>query len=148
LPELRQLKQRIGLRSRIPPLTPAQVHDYIRTRLRVAGAHDLALFTQQAVARIAEYSGGIPRVVNMLCDHCLLFSYADQVRRIDRGIVEEAIDYLNDGERPGRKARRGLGSWRMTPLRWTVLAASAAAAGLAILTVADPDVLRRTLEVG
>ena len=48
LPELRQLKQRIGLRCRIPPLKPEQVRDYVRTRLRVAGAHDLGLFSQEA----------------------------------------------------------------------------------------------------
>jgi general secretion pathway protein A len=148
LPELRQLKQRIGLRSRIPPLTPGQVRDYIRTRLRVAGAHDLGLFTQDAIARIAEYSGGIPRVVNMVSDHCLLFAYADQIRRVDRNIVEEAIGYLDEGERPRINARRSRRNWNMTPLRWTMLAASAAAAGLAMLSVADPDILRRSLEVG
>ena len=106
LPELRQLKQRIGLRCRIPPLEPEQVRDYIRTRLRVAGAHDLGLFSQEAIARIAEYSGGIPRLVNTVCDHCLLFAYADQVRRISRAIVEEAIKYLDDGEQPRRTSGR------------------------------------------
>ena len=53
LPEIRQLKQRIGMRCRIPPLTPEQVSAYIRTRLRAAGAQDLGLFSPEAVARIA-----------------------------------------------------------------------------------------------
>jgi general secretion pathway protein A len=134
LPELRQLKQRIGLRCRISPLKPEQVRDYVRTRLRVAGAHDLGIFSPEAIERIAEYTGGIPRLVNTVCDHCLLFAYADQVRRIGRAIVEEAINYLDDGEQPRRTSGRLLRGWRMTPTRWTVLAASTAAAGLAVLT--------------
>ena len=144
LPELRQLKQRVGLRCHIPPLPPEEVRDYIRTRLRVARAHDLGLFSREAIARIAEYSGGIPRLVNTLCDHCLLFAYADQVRRIDRDIAEEAIRYLDDGERPRSTARGLLHRWRMTPLRWTSLAASAlAAAGLAT----HPDVVWRMIDL-
>jgi general secretion pathway protein A len=132
LPQLRQLKQRIALRSHIPPLPREQVPDYIRTRLRVAGARDLGLFTREAMARIAQYSGGIPRLVNTVCDHCLLFAYADQVRRIGRDIVEQAIGYLEDGERPRSRGRGLLPRWPMTPLRWTSLAASAVAvAGLA-----------------
>lgn len=138
LPELRQLKQRIGLRCRILPLEPEQVRDYIRTRLRVAGAHDLSLFSQDAVGRIADYSGGIPRLVNTVCDHCLLFAYADQVRRISPGIVEEAIQYLEDGEAPRQTAARKPRGWHMTPVRWTALAA--AAVGLLALTAAHPAV--------
>ncbi len=60
LPELRQLKQRIGLRCTIPPLRLEETHDYIRRRLRIAGGQDLNLFGERAVGRIAEYSRGIP----------------------------------------------------------------------------------------
>jgi general secretion pathway protein A len=144
LPELRQLKQRIGLRCSIPALPLEQVGDYIKTRLRIAGAHDLGLFSLEAVTRIAEWSGGIPRLINIVCDHCLLFAYADQVRRIGRDIVEDAITYMQDGERR-RSTRRGLlRRWRMTPFRWTSLAAVAvAAAGLA----ARPDTLSRAFDL-
>lgn len=108
LPELRQLKQRIGLRCRIQPLTAGETGDYIRHRLDVAkdpisivaALIHSELFTRAAVARICEYSQGIPRVVNVLCDHCLLIGYADQMRRIGPSIVEEAIEYLEEGERP------------------------------------------------
>jgi general secretion pathway protein A len=127
-PELRQLKQRISLRCRLLPLTPAQVGDYIRTRLRIAGASDLGLFSDLAVARIAEYSGGIPRLINMLCDHCLLIGYADQIRRIDPKIVDEAIEYLEQGGRrrwsPRRPWRR-LHTWGRTLVRWALPAAGA-----------------------
>ena len=144
LPQLRQLKQRIGLRCQIPPLTAGQVRDYIFSRLRVAGAQDLALFSPGAIVRIAQYSGGIPRIVNTVCDHCLLFAYADQVRRIGRTTVEEAIHYLDDGEeRPRRKAWSTL---RMTPLRWGLLAAAVGAAGLSVLTATD--LARRAIEIG
>ena len=148
LPELRQLKQRIGMRCRIPPLKPEQIRDYVRTRLRVAGTHDLGLFSSDAIARIAQYSAGIPRVVNTVCDHCLLFAYADQVRRIGRDTVEEAIQYLDDGEQDRPKRRRALRGRRMTPLRWALLAASATAAGLATLTVTHPDMAWRALDLG
>ena len=100
LPELRQLKQRVGLRCQIPPLTLEETRAYIRTRLRIAGAKDLGLFSDEAVVRLSAYSGGIPRVINTVCDHCLLFGYADQKRRISRQIVNQAIEYLEAGTRP------------------------------------------------
>ena len=137
-PELRQLKQRISLRCRILPLTPAQVRDYIRTRLRVAGASDLGLFSDLAVARIAEHSGGIPRLINTLCDHCLLIGYADQIRRIDPKIVDEAIEYLEQGDQR-RSPRR---PWRRTLVRWGLPAAGAVLlAGAVALTAAHRDEL-------
>src|SRR5215813_1050833 len=103
LPELRQLKQRVGLRCHIPPLTLEETRAYIRTRLRVAGARDLGLFTDAAVDRISAYAGGIPRLVNTVCDHCLLFGYAKQNRAINRHIVDRAIEYLEEGTRPQRE---------------------------------------------
>src|SRR5215470_1731245 len=78
LPQLRQLKQRVGLRCRITPLGPDDIGQYVRTRLRVAGARDLGIFSERAILKIAEYSGGIPRLVNIVCDHALLIGYAEQ----------------------------------------------------------------------
>ena len=105
---LRQLRQRIGLRCNIPALSEEETRDYIRTRLRIAGARDLRIFTDAAVRRIAQYAGGIPRMINILCDHCLITGYARQKRRIEKDIVEEAIHYLDEGERPSfsRRFRR------------------------------------------
>jgi len=144
LPQLRQLKQRIALRCHIPPLSPEQVPDYIRTRLRIAGTQDLGLFTHEAIARIAGYSGGIPRLISTVCDHCLLFAYADQVRRIGRDLVEEAVRYLEDVDGSQSTGRGLLRRRRMTPLRWISLAASAlAVAGL----VARPGMVWRALDL-
>ena len=106
LPGLRQLKQRIGLRTSLPLLTAQDTAEYMRTRLRVAGARDLDLFSAGAVATITRYAGGIPRLVNTVSDHCLLIAYADQVRRISREVAEEAIAYLEEGERPRQTKRR------------------------------------------
>jgi general secretion pathway protein A len=97
LRELRQLKQRVALQCRIDPLGSQEVRDYIRTRLRVAGARIPDLFADDAVGHLVEHAGGIPRVVNVLADHCLLIGYADQQRRIDRRIVEQAIAYVDGG---------------------------------------------------
>jgi general secretion pathway protein A len=109
LPELRQLKQRIALRCEIPRLTSKETRDYVRTRLRVAGAADLGLFTEAALARIAGFAQGIPRLVNIVCDHCLMIGYADQRRRIDRDIVDEAIAYLEDRPRGLQRVRAPFG---------------------------------------
>ena len=118
LPELRQLKQRIALRCQIPALTLEETRSYIRTRLRIAGARDLGLFVDSAVDRIAAYSSGIPRLINTLCDHCLLFGYADQKRRIDRHVVNQAIKYLEDGTRPPHRIKGVGGNWSWRAVRW------------------------------
>ncbi len=131
LPELRQLKQRIGLRCSIRPLTAEETAEYIRTRLRIAGTHDLRLFEERAVQRIAQYAGGIPRVINMVCDHCLVSGYALRKRRIDRDIVDRAIDYLEEGERPATVVPSTRSVWR-----WLIGTMAASTAGAALfLTV-------------
>jgi type II secretory pathway predicted ATPase ExeA len=96
LPQLRQLRQRVSIRCRIGPLTRQETGLYIRSRLRVAGAQDAQLFSDRALKRIAAASGGVPRLVNRMCDHCLLIGYAEQHRRIDERIVEQAIVYANE----------------------------------------------------
>jgi general secretion pathway protein A len=106
LPSLRQLRQRVELFCTTPPLSREQTSEYIRARLRIAGARDPGLFTDRAIARIAKHAGGIPRLINIVCDHSLVIGYADQRRRIDADIVRQAIAYLNAGTRPARVARR------------------------------------------
>jgi general secretion pathway protein A len=145
-PDLRQLKQRIGLRCTIRPLSPEETRDYIRNRLRVAGAADTRLFTDAAVERIAEYTGGTPRLINVVCDHCLVMGYAEQTRRVERDRVEQAIAYLDEGAAPTRRVR---GAARPTgPLRWAVggLGAAVAAMGLLFITsTRDAEVMLTSL---
>ena len=105
LPELRQLKQRISLRCVIRPLTAEETRDYIQHRLKIAGGRRSDIFNDGAVNRITRYSGGIPRLVNIVCDHALLFGYAEQKRRIDEETIEQVIAYIEQGERPQKRPK-------------------------------------------
>jgi general secretion pathway protein A len=150
LPELRQLKQRVGLRCQIPPLTPDETAQYIRSRLRIAGASDNRIFGDSAIERITQYACGIPRVINTLGDHCLLFGYADQQRRIDRAAVDQAIEYMEEGM-PTRRRVRSLGGRRRSRSGWiratSVLALAAIAAAGFLLTL-EPGVLDLVRSLG
>jgi general secretion pathway protein A len=130
LPELRQLKQRVGLRCHIPALTPEEIRAYIRTRLRIAGGRDLEIFTDPAMVRISSYAEGIPRIINTICDHCLLFGYAEQRRRIDRNLVNQAIQYLEEGTRPQVHVRSPHRSRSRLVVQWSVGALVATLAGI------------------
>ena len=89
LPELRQLRQRIMLRCKTSPLTKEQTHDYIAERLRIAGASGALIFPPKTVETIHLYSLGIPRVVNLICEHSLINAYVEQQRSISPKIVED-----------------------------------------------------------
>ena len=142
LPEMRQLGQRISMRATIPPLTRAGTRNYIRTRLRLAGCDDSSILTDEAVTRIADYARGIPRIINTLCDHSLLIGYADQTRRVGPAIVSEAIQYLEAGLRPRRRARRSRAMVRMTSAQWALAGVVAAlVTGVGTLVIRDPQVM-------
>ncbi|MEJ2098662.1 MAG: AAA family ATPase [Desulfobacterales bacterium] len=94
-PELRQLVQRIGLRSRTTPLNEKDAYEYIQHRLKIAGYEGPPLFGNRAKKLIWSYSQGIPRTINILCDNSLLAGYALERKRIDSAIVEEAIQDLS-----------------------------------------------------
>ena len=94
-PDLRQLKQRISLRCEIKPLKADEVSAYIRTRLKVAGASRLNLFTADAIAMIFRASEGIPRLVNNICDNALLAGYAMNAKTITPAIVSEVAEALD-----------------------------------------------------
>jgi general secretion pathway protein A len=98
-PALRQLRQRVALRVRLRPLTPAEVAAYVRSRLEHVGAPDAGLFTAEALERVAFYSAGIPRVVNVLCDAALVSAYAAERRSITAATVDEAWhDYASGAQ--------------------------------------------------
>ena len=143
-PELRQLKQRIGLRCTIHPLSFDETGEYIRHRLEIArggqrrDANGEALFSDRAIARIAEYSKGVPRLINLVCDHSLVMGYADQLRRIDRRTVDEAIDYLEEGEESDETSAVSARE-RFEPNRWLLPTAVAAIVACAVLLVLAPS---------
>jgi general secretion pathway protein A len=89
LPQLRQLKQRITLRCKTAPLTKEQTHAYIAERLRIAGTSGEQIFSPEAMDTVHMYSLGIPRVVNLLCEHALINTYVEQERVVTPKIVED-----------------------------------------------------------
>src|SRR5262249_51789489 len=91
LPQLRQLRQRIILRCKTNPLSKEQTGDYITERLRIAGAAPAKppIFSAKAVETVHLYSLGIPRVINLLCEHSLVNAFAEQKHTIEPEIVEE-----------------------------------------------------------
>ena len=89
LPELRQLRQRIMLRCKTSQLTNEETREYINDRLKTAGAKGEQIFSAQALDTIHVYSMGIPRVINLLCEHSLVNAYAESQRPIEAKMVEE-----------------------------------------------------------
>ena len=92
--ELRQLRQRIMVRYHLRPLNRAEVGQYVQHRLQVSGAKGAPYFTMGAFWRLYRYSRGIPRLVNAVCDKCLLAGYVKQQERIDYRNVGIAIREL------------------------------------------------------
>lgn len=89
LPQLRQLRQRITLRCRTSPLTLEETFGYIAERLRIAGANGEPIFSKEAIETVHLYSRGIPRIVNLLCEHALINAYVDHLRPVPAHLVEE-----------------------------------------------------------
>ena len=93
-PGLRQLRQRITVRYHLPALTRGELWPYIQHRLVVSGATGTFYFTAGALWRIYNYSRGIPRLINAVCDKCLLAGFVEQREGIDFRIVGRAIREL------------------------------------------------------
>src|SRR6266436_3456153 len=87
-PQLRQLRQRLTLRAKTHPLTIEESKAYVQQRLRIAGSDGRMIFDPEALAEIHKYSMGIPRVVNLLCEHCLVSAFVDQKATISAHIVD------------------------------------------------------------
>lgn len=92
---LRQLKQRIALRSTLSPLVLEETDGYIRRRLQVAGnTNPDGVFPFETVLEIHRHSGGIPRLINTLCENALIYGYARQASKITPQMIEEiAVDF-------------------------------------------------------
>ena len=98
-PQLRQLRQRLTLRAKTHSLNMEETNAYIAQRLRVAGSNGQAIFDDEASAAIFRYTAGIPRVINLLCEHCLVSAFVDQQKIVNVHIVDSvAKDFdLIDG---------------------------------------------------
>ena len=89
-PELMQFAQRIAVDYHLGPLNLEETCGYIQHRLKTAGA-ERDVFTPAACARIHEYSGGTPRLINLLCETVLVYGFADQCEMIDVDLVDEMV---------------------------------------------------------
>jgi general secretion pathway protein A len=91
---MRQLRQRITVRYHLRPLDRREVGQYVQHRVHVSGGNGTPSFSPAALWRVHHYSKGIPRLVNAVCDKCLLAGFVRQRERIDFGMVGTAIREL------------------------------------------------------
>lgn len=111
---LRQLNQRISVRYQLQPLSVEDTKRYIEHRLFVAGSNSSVAFSDQAHQAVYEYSRGVPRLINMVCERCMLGAYVDQVKRIEPELVERCETSLesNLGDEeapvPGQRRQRAV----------------------------------------
>jgi general secretion pathway protein A len=102
-PELEQLTQRVRLRFHLQTLSASETHAYIQHRLDVAGAGDRELFARDTFAEIFRYCGGVPRLINTLCDTAMMAAYTGGrgvVRRADIASAVEELRWVEYDARP------------------------------------------------
>lgn len=87
-PHLRQFRQRITVRCKTSPLSLEETRGYIAERLRIAGASGEPLFSPEAIESIHRHTNGIPRLINVLCEHALINCFADQQKRVTPEHIE------------------------------------------------------------
>ena len=97
-PQLRQLRQRLTLRAKTHPLTLDETKAYVQQRLRIAGSNGQEIFTPESLAAIHRYASGIPRVINLICEHCLVSSFVDQQKTIGPAVVDAVARDFDLGE--------------------------------------------------
>jgi general secretion pathway protein A len=96
-PTFRHLKQRVALRCHLPALTSAETANYIANRIRVAGGSPKHVFSREAVELIHSVSGGIPRVISVLCDNALVSGFGSNERPVGSARVEEVCNDFRFG---------------------------------------------------
>jgi len=131
-PELRALAQRIVMRHSLSPLGLEDTVHYIANRVRIAGA-ERSPFTLEACRSVHRLSGGVPRVINLICDHAMLASYAADRPHIDGRCVEMAAHELHSETPPSGLAALMQRIGKVFPPRY--LSRTLAAAAIALLIV-------------
>jgi general secretion pathway protein A len=91
-PDMEQFAQRVAVDYHLEPLSLEETHCYIRHRLAVGGVSDPDLFDVPARDAVHCHSGGVPRIINLLCDTALVYGYAEQKPRIDEGLVNDVAE--------------------------------------------------------
>ncbi len=101
--QFRQLKQRVSLRYHMQPLNKEEMKDYIKKRLRIAGAVQTSIFTPKALEEIYKYSKGIPRLINIVCDNALLIGYANGQKILRDSTIREVTQGLDGYPMAGKR---------------------------------------------
>ena len=139
-PELEQVAQRVIARYHLGPLSEAETGRYIAHRVAVGGVTRTALFEPEAIRRIHQISGGVPRRINLLCDRALLGAYGTGEAAVGPGIVDRAAQEIFGSPRPvsaaGGWTRRSSGMRARHPATWAALGGVAALAAVAALSLA------------
>ncbi len=104
-PENKAFAQRITLNYHIDPLLPEETREYIQYRLQVAGT-SRPIFSSEAVQRVHRYSSGVPRQINILCDHALLTGYVGNHTQISSQIIDECAGELSISRVPDTNKAR------------------------------------------
>ncbi len=89
--DLKQFAQRVSTHYHINGLNKDEVKNYIRYRLEVGEAENLDIFLEDAIDLIYQHSLGIPRIINVICDTALVYGYADELKTIDKNLIETVI---------------------------------------------------------
>lgn len=97
--DLRQLQQRIMVRYHIAPLEEDELSKYINHRLNIAGSNGNIKFTDEALKAISDFSCGVPRLINIICDRALLAGFVTETKTIDLDIINKCINELNSYQR-------------------------------------------------
>jgi general secretion pathway protein A len=119
-PELRQVAQRVTARYHLLPFSERETLRYIRHRLKVAGATEM-VFAPGALRRVHKLAGGVPRLINVICDRALLGAYANDRAQVDTATVVRAAREV--------RGRRG----SVIPLRRGAWITAAIAGGMAVM---------------
>ncbi|MBP1747039.1 MAG: type secretory pathway, ExeA component [Deltaproteobacteria bacterium] len=110
-PQLRQLSQRITARYHLGPLRRHEIASYVRHRLAVAGLVHRELFPPPVIKMLYGLTGGIPRIINVICDRSLLGAYTEGKTTIDKSILAKAAKEISGGEGKYRWLRAKVSFW-------------------------------------
>ncbi len=136
-PALRQFNERIGARSMLTPLDPAESVEYIDYRLRAKGGHADKIFNRRALKYIVAHSGGVPRRINVLCHNSMLLAYSAGAAQVTLAMVREAVADYEDLFNSATAAARAIGSrTRRALLRWLPFNPRKAASAMLVATAA------------
>ena len=132
-PELRQLDQRVSIRYELKPLDEESVAAYVAHRLTIAGGSASVAFLPKALAQVHRLSGGIPRLINLICDRALLAGYSVRTNRITPDMVVHAAASLD--VQPLSSSRLRWVNWRASLMAGAAVALVASAISVGATTI-------------